>query len=82
MKYERQNGIDHMRNNQIHLMDEFNISTNQFEEIIKLYGEGFGKEGGTELLRKDITKGYISDNVVLVTKVISDIIDKVRMEMN
>jgi len=83
MKNERQNGIDTMRRNQIHLMDEFNISSEQFEEIIKLYEEGSEKENmRMELLLKDITKGYILDNVVIVSKEISDIIDKVRMEMN
>ena len=64
-------------------MDEFNISSEQFEEIIKLYEEGSEKENmRMELLLKDITKGYILDNVVIVSKEISDIIDKVRMEMN
>ena len=83
MNKQRQKGIDTMRGNQTRLMDEFDISSEQFDEIIKLYGEGYGKGDTTgELLRKDITKGYIKDNVVIVSKEISDIIDKVRTEMN
>jgi|TARA_Y100000310_G_C20532102_1_gene739009 hypothetical protein len=83
MNKQRQKGIDTMRGNQTRLMDEFDISSEQFDEIIKLYGEGYGKVDTTgELLRKDITKGYIKDNVVIVSKEISDIIDKVRTEMN
>ena len=80
----KKSGLDNMRKNQMSLMKEFNISSNQFEVILEMYKHITLTEehNSPDVLMKDITKGYVLDNVVIVSKIISDIIDFFREEMN
>jgi len=78
--------LDDLRNNQILILDEYNLSSNQFEVMLEVlevleYNTTYSeKKTSPELLRKDITKGYVKDNVVIVSKIISDMINFVREE--
>jgi len=75
------NAIDNMRNNQASIMVKYGLSSEQFEDMVRLLDREdifSSVDNHPEFIRKDLTKGYEKGNVEIVSNLFGKILDNVR----